>query len=139
MFDFKFDWNEDLLLNIDSVDSQHKELFRIGREIEQLIMTRCIGVDIKRLLKIVCELREYVSYHFYFEEELMRKANYSDIENHVKSHELLADKILKIDLPELGKNPFEELSKIKVLLQDWVFQHMIDEDRKMAEEIRNLI
>lgn len=135
MFDFKFDWNDELLLHIESVDTQHKEIFRIGREIEQLLTIRCIGVDTSNLLNIVCELREYVGYHFYEEERLMRKYGYSDMENHVKEHEAFRKKVMAIDCPKLAKNPYEELLKLKELIQDWIFEHMMHVDRKMSNEI----
>ena len=44
MFDFNFDWRKDMNTNIEVVDYQHKQLFFIGREIEQLIRTECIGI-----------------------------------------------------------------------------------------------
>ena len=87
MFDFQFDWKDDLNTGVEDIDRQHRELFRIGRDIEQLILTGCVGVGDKELLKIICDLREYVSYHFYEEEKFMKSHNYKDYEVHKKSHE----------------------------------------------------
>lgn len=135
MFDFKFDWQDDLNTNIGRLDEQHKELFKIARNIEQLLITKCATVDSKILLDIICELREYISYSFYEEEKLMKKANYSNYEEHIKSHEELKKVILNIELSVLNEKPCEELKKIKDSVQDWIFQHMLIEDKKMAEEI----
>lgn len=137
MFDFRFDWNDKLLIHIDKLDGEHKEFFRIGREIEQLIITRCIGADEKQLLNIVCELREFISYHFYSEEQIMKKTNYSNTATHVKAHKFFADKILNIDIPALAENPYKELTTIKELLKDWAFDHMMEEDKRMAEEVKH--
>lgn len=136
MFDFKFDWNDDLSLKIKDVDEQHKELFRIGRDIEQLLMIRCIGVQPEQLLKIVGDLRDYTAYHFYEEENLMKLAQYSRLEEHVKEHSMFRSEVLHIDMPKLSKNPCKELLKIKDMIQDHVFTHMMEEDKLMAEEIR---
>lgn len=136
MFDFKFDWNDTLLLDIEKVDNQHKELFRIGRDMEQLILTKCIDIDTNQLLNIVIDLREFVSYHFYEEEQLMIRVNYSRYDEHVRDHESYKKKIMDIDLPKLAISPFEELSKIKDDLQEWIFHHMIVEDKHMADEIK---
>lgn len=135
MFDFKFDWQDDLNTQISSIDEQHKELFRIARSIEQLLLTGCINVEFKRLLNIICDLREYVSYNFYEEEKLMRKFNYSDYDEHIKSHEKFKNVIMDIELSKVEEKPYEELKKIKDNIQDWIFQHMMIEDMKMAEEI----
>lgn len=136
MFDFKFDWNDDLSLHIKDVDEQHKELFRIGRDIEQLIMIRCIGVKTEQLLKIVGDLRDYTAYHFYEEERLMKLANYSKLDEHTKEHAVFRNEVLNIDMPQLSKNPCKELKKIKNMIQDHVFVHMMEKDKVMAEEIR---
>ena len=137
MFDFKFDWKDDLNINIESVDSQHKELFRIARGIEQMLLTGCVGMESDRLLGIVRELREYVSYHFYEEERIMKEVNYSRYEEHAKIHEEFKEVITNIDWEVLKEEPSQELKKIKDSVQDWIFQHMLIEDKKMAEEILN--
>lgn len=63
MFDFVFDWRDDLSVGIDSIDEQHKGLFKIGRDMEQLLQRQCIGVTDKQLLDIVCALRDLSLIH----------------------------------------------------------------------------
>ena len=46
MFDFNFNWDDSLTLGIEKLDMQHRELFKIGRDIEQLLLIQCIGVNI---------------------------------------------------------------------------------------------
>ena len=52
MFDFKFDWEKNLNTSIESIDVQHKQLFKLGRDMEQLLRMQCIGVTDKQLLDI---------------------------------------------------------------------------------------
>ena len=73
MFDFKFDWASNMETGYSDIDTQHKQLFKIGRDLEQLIRIQCIGVTDKQLLDIVCELRDYTGYHFYEEERMMKE------------------------------------------------------------------
>ncbi|MBE5961338.1 MAG: bacteriohemerythrin [Lachnospiraceae bacterium] len=136
MFDFKFNWDESLDTGMESIDSQHKELFRIARNMEQLLLTRCIGVQESALLDIVCELREYVSYHFYYEESLMLQAGYVNYEEHKKLHDEFKLQIMNLDCPALAKNPQSELKKLKDTIQEWIFTHMLIEDKKMIKEIK---
>jgi hemerythrin len=135
MFDFKFDWQDDLNTNIERIDEQHKELFRIARSIEQLLITGCTQIEDKRILYIICGLIDYICYNSYEEEKIMKKVNYSNYEYHIKSHEEFKKIIMDINLSEIEENPYEELKKIKDDLQDWIFHHMMIEDKKMAEEI----
>ncbi len=136
MFDFKFDWKEELNTGIEAVDQQHQEMFRIVRDIEQLLIIHCIGVTEKQLYAIIRELREFVSYHFYEEEKLMKKYNVSTYEEHKKNHKRMVKLIEGIDIPKLGRQPYEELNKIKEGIQDNIFEHMFNVDRIMCEEIK---
>ncbi len=136
MFDFKFDWKEELNTGIEAVDQQHQEMFRIVRDIEQLLIIHCIGVTEKQLYAIIRELREFVSYHFYEEEKLMKKYNVSTYEEHKKNHKRMVKLIEGIDIPKLGRQPYEQLTKIKKGIQENIFEHMFNVDRIMCEEIK---
>lgn len=135
MFDFLFDWTPEFNTNIEILDTHHKQFFRIGRDCEQLIQTKCIGVDDKQLLSIVASLKEYITYHFYEEEGMMLDYAYPDMEKHKESHRQFAKKIAEINLYELKVNPLEEVKKIREILQDMVFWHILSEDKKMTEYI----
>lgn len=137
MFDFKFDWTSEMNMGIEELDLQNRELFRIGRDMEQLLLAGCKNVTDRQLLNIVCGLREYINYHFYMEEKLMQEKGYSDYETHWQKHQVFQKKILNIDCPELSRNPQAELRKLKETVQDWVFLHVLTEDVKAAKEMEN--
>lgn len=136
MFDFKFNWDDTINTGIEVIDMQHKELFRIGRAIEQLVITRCIGMEEKQLLQIICELREYVAYHFYEEEHLMELYNISSLNEHKVEHKKYQDMILSIDLKKFNDHLFDEVAKLKDNITQLVFHHMLTTDREMAKELR---
>lgn len=139
MFDFKFDWDKQMETHIEIIDSQHKELFKIARNLEQLIMTKCIGVSNRKLYDIVSELRNYISYHFYHEEKLMEEYNYSKYEQHKKEHDAFQKNIMKIDCTRLVFDSNTVLIELKNYIQDWVFNHILIEDFKMAAELKPFI
>lgn len=128
MLDFKFDWCKEVEMGIPLMDTQHKELFRIGRDLEQLVICYCIGVTNDQLLRIILELRDYVCYHCYHEEELMKESNYPDYENHKKKHDGVIQFISNVDCKKLGEEPYEILCKVKLYLQDWIFSHILIDD-----------
>lgn len=132
MFDFKFDWCKEMECGIQIIDEQHQELFRIVREIEQLIMNGCKNATPKQLLDIVCELREYISYHFYTEENLMARFQYPKLAFHMAGHMELKDYILNIDLSALAKDPNHVLVLIKEHMQEYLFNHLLQEDRDLS-------
>lgn len=134
MFDMKLDWRPDMATGIDMIDNQHKQILRIGRDIEQLLQRNCINATQQELLKIVCEIRDFSGYHFYAEESLMEECSYSDIKNHKKLHQEIVKKITSFDLTLLKKDPEGTLKIVRDEIQDEVFNHMLVEDQRFAKE-----
>lgn len=132
MFDFKFDWCKEMECGVEIIDEQHKEMFRIGRDMEQLIMHECTNATTEQLLDIVCELRDYVAYQFYTEEELMQKANFPGYDKHKAAHDTFKKHILAIDMPALGTHPEKILPEIKDDLQKFLFNHILTEDHELC-------
>lgn len=133
MFDFQFNWSPEFNTNIELIDTHHKQLFKIGRDIEQLLQTNCIGVTDKQLLDIICELRDFSGYHFYEEERLMEEYHYPEKESHRKLHLAFSSKIAGVILPDLKANPMIELEKIRNEVQDNLLEHILKADKQMAE------
>ncbi len=131
MFDFKFDWDKTIEIGIDEIDTQHKELFRVGRDIEQLILTNAAGFTEERILDLLCELRNYTTYHFYTEEQIMRRQNAPELEAHRAQHEGFVKYINGINCIQLVAEPVEEFMKIKDYIQTWFFNHILVEDKKI--------
>ncbi len=139
MFDFKFDWAPDMETGYSDIDTQHKQLFKIGRDLEQLIRIQCIGVTDKQLLDIVCALRDYTGYHFYEEERIMQEMNYSDTAAHKKFHKKCSDYVMKLDLPKIKAEPLKQLKLVKDEVQNWIMAHVLSEDKNMIIAYRKYL
>lgn len=136
MFDFKFDWDSRLELDIPHIDSQHQQLFKIGRRIEQYLIFQCAGTTHEDLLHILYELRDYITYHFFTEEKYMIEIGFPDFNEHIKQHQEFKTYINTIDYEKLCSAPTESLHALKDYLVKWIFQHMVHEDQKIAEFIK---
>lgn len=130
MFDFQFDWDESIEVGIEDIDEQHQRLFRIGRDLEQLILTDCKAADGRQILDMLCAIREYMTYHFYTEEKILKETNHPEYESHRQQHENFKKTINAVDYEKLLENPTQELNKIRVYLQEWLFDHILHEDKK---------
>lgn len=136
MFDFKFDWDNSMNLGVDLIDTQHQELFKIARNMEQLILKNCIGATKEQLLDVVCNLREYVTYHFYQEEEIMKSIGYENFEEHKKLHDSFRQEVIEFRCEKLNSEPYEAIKTLKDELQEWVFTHVLIEDRKLIPKLK---
>lgn len=132
MFDFKFDWSPSFEIGIDILDNQHKHLFSIARDIEQLLITKCATADDKYLLSILCDIRDYITYHFYEEEKIMLENNCPDYTSHKQAHDACKQYINSIDYGKLCASPEQELLKIRDHLVFWFFEHILSVDKKLS-------
>lgn len=130
MFDFRFDWDDSIKTGHEEIDSHNRTLFRIGRDIEQLILTDCQAVGEKELLAKLCEIREYMTYHFYTEEQILAENGSAELEAHRAQHEAFKKFINAVDCTDLVEKPTAELKKIRTFLQEWVFSHILFEDKR---------
>lgn len=135
--DFKFDWSNKMEIGIKKIDEQHQVFFRIGRDVEQLLLHNGVNVEKKQVVNLICELREFTSYHFYFEETIMEKYQYSNIEEHKKEHRLLIERLLKINMRGKEVSIQKTVKELKEFMQDWLFEHLLKQDFIMAREIKN--
>ena len=130
MFDFKFDWDPNVAVGVKEIDIQHQELFRIGRDIEQLIITGAAGKTPEDIINQLCALREYVTYHFYTEEKILEVFQTPEVyRRHQEQHDAFKARINKIDCIELIKNPVAGFKEIKQMLQQWLFTHILHTDK----------
>lgn len=131
MLNFKFDWDPRLSLDIPNLDKHHQHFFKLGRDIEQLLLIQCAGVTNKDLFNLLYELRDYVTYHFYEEEKIMEEIGFPEFEAHKLHHQEFLDYINHIDYDKLCTNPYSELRNIKEDMVNWAFTHIVQQDQKL--------
>ena len=133
MVDFKFNWDPSLELDIPLIDTQHQQFFSIGRQIEQLLLIYCAGTTKEDLLNILYELRDFITYHFFTEEEYMASLAFPGLNAHREDHQNFKNYINKIDYDHLCASPQKALTEIKDELVKWVFGHVVHFDREFAD------
>jgi hemerythrin-like metal-binding protein len=81
-------WDEKFTVHNEAIDAQHRKLFDITNHLMEVYES-----DSGRLLEVISELIDYLSYHFHAEHIVMKNANYPDLSQHTKEHERFTDKI----------------------------------------------
>ncbi|MBP6409160.1 MAG: hemerythrin family protein [Fusobacteriaceae bacterium] len=122
-------WNDEYSIGIVEIDEQHKKLFELSEILNE-------ATEINEIKDILLFLEEYMQFHFNTEESMMRKYNYELIEEHKKLHDDLKEKVTGyIELYFLGNYSFiEELEEV---VQEWIYEHILEEDRKYKEFFKN--
>lgn len=105
-----------------TIDDQHRHLIGIFNMIK--------SNNYNNTEEILKELSDYANYHFSTEEDLFRKYNYLDTENHVIEHKEYVNKINKF----MNKYFNNEISidEIDNFLTEWIIVHIKYSDQAYA-------
>lgn len=135
-----FEWDEKLSVGIDVVDDQHQELFRIGRDLVDVLENVSEGLDqydeIVRLLK---ELHSYAQFHFSEEEKLMEEADFIGLAAHRFQHKIFVKKIEEIELDNLDEDQKNHALDLLDFLANWITNHIMKVDREYIPEVQKYL
>ena len=123
------DWNSNLSVNIEEIDSQHKNLIKVINELHEA-MKNGKGKDI--LGKIVNSLIDYTTTHFNTEENYFIKFGYPETGTHKKEHSAFVQKAAQF---KEGFEKKEMALTIEVMnfLSDWLKNHIMGTDKKYSQ------
>ncbi|AOR23333.1 bacteriohemerythrin [Clostridium taeniosporum] len=121
-------WDDSYNIGIKTIDEQHQYLFKLCRNLEMLLETPNVIYKVDDAIKIICEFRNYITYHFYFEEMYFSIAQYDNLTTHIAEHEQFKDKILDINISNFYKENYDELKTLINFLYSWIFDHITKKD-----------
>lgn len=128
-------WQASLETGTELVDSQHKEIFA---RVNTLLTAMQQGKGRAEIVAVIDFLGKYVVSHFAAEEGLMRQNDYPAYIAHQQLH-----KAFVADFEEL-KREFEANGSSSLLVIqvqrrviDWLMNHIIKEDKRIAEFLRS--
>lgn len=128
-----FDWNETFSVKIAEIDDQHKKLFEIGENINQLLKDHD-GIDsFDEIMDLIGELLSYTKYHFEEEEKLLVAHNYPELEAHVDEHNKFIDYLENLDEDEIDENQKQVLAELIKFIATWIFKHINNTDFKYSQ------
>ncbi|NLW22513.1 MAG: hemerythrin family protein [Tissierellia bacterium] len=128
-----FKWKDEFSVNIKSVDEQHKEIFRIGNDLYDIISIRD-GVDrYDEIMDALNRLRDYAVYHFDYEEKLMEENGYPKLEQHKRQHEAFIAKVNAIDQEAVDESQRKVGMDLIVFVANWIENHILKTDMEYKE------
>lgn len=130
----KLQWNDNLAIDIEDIDEQHKEIFKRVNNLLSAIEESSAKIEVSKILKY---LSRYVVDHFHAEECIMIKHNYSYYKNHKDEHILFTKDFseLERDFEKYGVTP-ELLQQIQWRLCNWLLDHISKEDKKIGHFLK---
>ena len=127
-----FRWRDAYSVNIKVIDEQHKNLFKIGRSLYEMLKIKeeCQS----EIVKVLKELKEYIIYHFSEEEKYMKEYNYDEYEKHKLEHEFFIKKIKEFNQQiDREKELFAFTEEMQEFIADWIENHILRTDQRYSK------
>lgn len=124
-------WGEEYEIGIRVIDMEHRQLVNMLNQLAE----REDGERTSVLFNVLNGLIEYTRSHFIVEEELMRAYGYPHFEEHQRAHESFCDHVTNMTatLDETDG----VIVNLYLYLRDWLIQHILETDRKVAEHLKS--
>lgn len=126
-----FAFTEEYRTGIEMVDEEHKRLFEIIRETNDLIYAELLHDKYDGIMQLLDELREYTIVHFSDEEAYMERIGYEGLAAQKKAHQAFVDKLTEINLEEVDDNQQAYLEELIQFLLGWLINHIKQVDKKI--------
>ena len=120
-------WREEFCTGISGVDYEHEELIKLINDVYALIDNKA---DQQTIIDALGDIYGSISAHFSLEEQMMKRHNYDQYDEHKADHDKLLDDIIDIsDEFEINLNLNQELFKQR--LNDWFQNHFKTHDARL--------
>jgi len=123
-------WDDKYKCGIALVDTQHRELIKLTNQLYRA----CFGGNEaanNAFSEAMSRMVEYVRFHFSTEQEMLKRINYPDYQDHKAKHDVLIKDILHAaEEYKMGKK-FVPNQFVRTL-KDWIFSHIAITDKLYA-------
>lgn len=124
-----YQFTDDCLIGVEEIDNEHKELFRMINETQELFENQILNDKYDRIQEMEGRLSKYAEEHFRHEEEYMASIKHPELELQKRQHLLFCEKIGAI--PDSFNSNEEQQAVLEDLLKylvTWLYRHIISSD-----------
>lgn len=133
-----FEWKDAYSVNVAEIDSQHKKMFEIGSRISDLVLAKDDYDHYDEIMDILIELTEYTMHHFNYEEKLMERYGYKELDSHRFEHVFLTKKIKKLQEKDIDTNQKMATIDLIAFVSDWISGHILMTDMKYRDHFNEM-
>lgn len=120
-------WNDKYLLGIAAIDQQHRQLFSLIADLNELVAAHAGASEIQAVLK---RFQRWAEIHFASEETLLAVTGYPACAAHAQEHAVFLDTLEK-NIRLMPSRPLAITeTDITKLLTNWLQAHILKNDRE---------
>lgn len=125
------EFTEEYETGIYIIDHEHKMLFEIVEQANNLVKSWSEGEEFDKIIVILEKLKDYTETHFKDEEEYMESIGYVGLAAQKRAHEAFIDRLEEIDLGKIEEDPKQYLHSLIAFLLGWLINHILKVDKKI--------
>ena len=125
---------------IQLIDDEHRKLFEIIKETNELICAELLHDKYDRIMELLAKLKDYTEFHFHDEETLMERIGYPGLESQKHAHAAFVERLVDVDLGTLDDIDNDQQAYLLDLINyliGWLSNHILVSDKKIAEYVRS--
>lgn len=126
-------WSDDLNTGIPEVDAQNQRLADFINTLQEIQQSD----DREMLGDVLEEMLDFCVNQFFFEEQLMEKADYEFRSAHERVHEIFIKKLA--DFRGRYANGEDVSGELLTMLTGWIQNHVVREDKAYAASVSRVI
>ena len=128
-------WEKTYEIGIPVVDSQHKRLFELVRELDQALQS---GLRPRAIRDLLVALDQYKTRHFQIEERYMEETDYPGLAEQQQAHAFFTERFSRLqdDFDQAGLTP-ALVSSIQQELAEWLKAHVTGLDMQFGTYYRS--
>ncbi len=135
--DVKFEWIEEMSVNHNILDEQHKKLFE---KLNELLRAIVDGNADNMVQELVDFFENYMNKHLAYEEEYLKDIGYPYLQEHHEQHEIFVKKYNELkescDCSANNEDNHRIIFDIENFMGLWLTNHILVEDQKFAQYIQ---
>lgn len=131
-----FKWRDNFSVSIESIDSQHKELFRIGNLLYDIVSSKDHIDRYDDIVMALENMKDYAIYHFQYEEKLMKENDYPDFHKHKIQHDTFIEKVRSIENEDIDEKQQKIGMDLVIFIANWIENHILKTDMKYKDYLK---
>jgi hemerythrin len=125
-----FDFTDDLLIGVETIDKEHQRLFQILNNILDVLGTKQHkSIEVVAIKELVKNLRKYAEEHFKHEEKYMESIHDPELIRQKSEHAKFRKMIYEFDIERLDlSSELDEFQNLMQYLVKWLHHHILGSD-----------
>lgn len=118
-------WSDRLSVGVHEMDLQHRKLVDLLNELYEAMKSGRANRVVQRAA--LQSLLDYAQRHFRAEERLMAQADYSELEEHARGHEVFTERVGELHAAWLTGDDIGR--DLLAYMREWILQHILIADK----------